>query len=314
VISARNFLRVLTSIRLAVWLLSCLTVMSLLATFVPQGQSAAWYGSHYPPYLALILVRSGFTRFFSSLLLYVPAFLFFVNLSACTVVRLAKELRKRRGRHYGPVLLHLGLMLLVVGAVLSFATRKDGIVYLSKGEQVELTGDTLVTLLDFSFERYPDGRPRDWISTVRVDRGGKTVIGSFSLRVNHPLRLGSTTVYQSSYGSELFLGMRDDSGKDHFLRQGEFVTSGGKDLLFMSKDAESGKAVLRFGDSAKTDIVLASEGDTVGRFTVTGFLARDTSGLQAVQDFGYPFVLVSFVLIVSGVFMTFYRKLGDMEQ
>jgi hypothetical protein len=40
----------------------------------------------------------------------------------------------------------------------------------------------------------------------------------------------------------------------------------------------------------------------------------DISGLQAVVDPGFPVVLAALALVTVGLFLTFARKIGDMQR
>ncbi len=245
----RKIISFLSSVKLAVFLIAYLMLTSMLATLVPQGQTPEFYASRFPPLISSLISVSGFSRFFSSLPFLLPVLAFFINLTACTVKRLILEIGKKSGRRFAPVILHFGLMLLVLGSLLSWQMRRDGIVFLSRGEQVELPGNRMLTLLDFTFERYADGRPKEWKSRVTITVDGKIETESFDLRVNHPLKTGSITLYQASYGNET---------------------------------------------------------------TLRGIV--DTSGIQAVEDPGYPLVLAALLITGFGISATFIRKLGEKKE
>jgi cytochrome c biogenesis protein len=305
----RKALAFARSIKVAIVLLAYLAVSGMLATLVPQGRPAEFYRTAYPGVGAEILIRSGFTGFFSSILFLAPAGLFFVNLSACTIDRIVKEARKKKARRFGPVLLHLGLMLLAFGAVLSFSTRKVGTAYLSPGDEAALPGGRALVLLDFTAERYPDARPKDWTSHVRILEGGNIKVRSFPLRVNKPLKVGSLTLYQASYGLERILVLTDASGTNHSLRQGEVLSVGTENATFMAYEEESGDALIRLDRNAEPVIVRAGPGGQAGEFAIAEIRSVDTSGIQAVEDFGYPFVLAALLIIGAGAILTSIRAL-----
>ena len=288
----KKIFEALKSVRLAVGLIAYLALTGMLATLLPQGRGS---------------------RFFTSILFLLPAGLFFVNLAACSIDRFVRELRRPTRRRHGPDILHLGLLLLVVGAVLSFSGRQTGSVNLAKGDQVEMPGGRLLVLEDFARTTYPDGRPRDWVSTVRVERGGREEVRSFPLRVNHPLRLGRISIYQSSYAVETFLAVTDPTGAGHLLGQGGEVEHGGTTLFYMARAEDPGQAVVRIEGSAGAEVLRLPAGGRAGSFVVDGFRDVDVTGLQAVIDPGYPLVLAALALITIGVFVTMGRKIGDMK-
>ncbi len=310
-----NFLKALKSIKLAVGLLAYIAVAGILATLIPQGREAAFYLGAYPKLLAEILVRSGFTRFFASPLFLVPAMLFFLNLSTCTVDRVIREFRKPRAkRRHGPDILHLGLMLLITGSIVSFSGRIEGSILLAKGEGVELPDGSTMKLTNFEYQQYGDGRPKDWISTVDILHEGMVEVTSFPIRVNHPLKIGSISIYQMSHSTRRVLALGDPSGKERTLVQGDNAAIGGTTVFFMAIDEGSAKALLRVVDSAGVSKVLrASAGELAGPFRVIALRNLDLTGLQAVKDPGYGLVFVALVLAAIGLFLTFIRKIGDMN-
>lgn len=171
----KGFLAWITSVRLAIALIAYLAIAGVVATLAPlEGLSGS--------------------AFF-----IVPAFLFFANLSACTVKRLVREIGKKGGRRHGPDVLHVGLMVLFLGGVWSFAGHRQGVVALAPGDGVGLPDGSVMILDDFRFERYPDGRPRDWVSVVSIEKDGEPVESGIEIRVNDPLRYGGLSYYQSSY-------------------------------------------------------------------------------------------------------------------
>jgi cytochrome c biogenesis protein ResB len=310
----RRFFGALKSMKLAIGLIAYLAATGIISTLVPQGREAAYYSGIYPKLLAELLLQSGFTRFFTSLLFLVPALLFFSNLSACTADRFLREIRKPGGRRHGPDILHLGLMILVIGSVVSFSARQEGTISLAAGEGVQLPDGRVMTLRDFQYLTYEDGRPKDWVSTVDVLRDGKAEISSYPLRVNHPLRLGAMSVYQMSHSSRRVLDLRDPSGAERSLAQGDEAAQDGWSVFFMSADQASGKAILRVVDPAgKAEAIRVSPGDKAGPFVAGALRALDLTGLEAVKDPGYAIVLAALIVIAAGLFLTLFQKIGDVK-
>lgn len=325
----RKILAFMSSMRLAVFLIAYLAGMGVLATLVPQGREPEFYAGAYPKLVAGLILGSGFSSFFRSWLFILPAFLFFANLSACTMSRLLREVRKAGPRRHGPDILHLGLMLLIVGAVLSFAGRKEGFVRLAVGDAVALPDGRLLRLDRFEHLRYGDGRPKEWTSEVSVLKAGEAEIEAFPIRVNNPLKLGRLSVYQVSHDVERALGVslaEAASGRaagaaaappagdaiERSLAQGEEFEAGGATLFFMAPDDGSGKAVVRLKDAKGGSTVLKlGPGDEAGPFLVSSFGDRDLSGLEAVVDPGYPLVLAALILVGAGTFLAFIQKLKD---
>ncbi len=306
----RKLFRFLKSVKLAVGLIAWLAATGILSTLVPQGREPGFYLERWPGLAGRLLVGSGFSHFFTSVLFLVPAGLFFVNLGVCTVDRFVRELHRPARRRHGPDILHLGLLLLVVGAVLSFAGREAGYVQMVKGDRVEIPGGRILVLDDFSYAAYPDGRPRDWTSTVRVVRGSEVVVRAFPIRVNHPLRLGRMSVYQVSHSIESFLAVTDPGGREHLLAPGEQASHGSAAFSYMARGAEAGTAVVRVEQGGEPEVLRLAAGGTAAGFAVQGFRDVHVTGLEAVIDPGYLVVLVALALVLAGLSMTFIGRVG----
>lgn len=307
----------LKSVRLAVFLISYLTIASILATLVPQGASPEQYRSLYPRLLADLVLETGFDHFFSSFLFFlVPAFLFFANLSACTVDRFLRERRKTARRRHGPDILHVGLMLLVIGSVLSASLHYEESVSLLPGGRINLPNGSTMSLADFRFERYPDGRPKDWTSVFDLaDKDGKILKEKYELRVNSPLRHGGFTFYQASYSSVFSLALRDAQGKEILLRQGEEILEGEKAYYFMAPEGQTpqpnGRAILRVADAKAAQVIRAAPGDRAGDLEVLGLREELATGIEAVRDPGYLLVLPAMLLVALGTAITFLQKIKE---
>jgi len=157
--------------------------------------------------LALLIILSAISTFaaepgafFNSLGFFAIIILFFINLASCFVYRFSRELKKTGHRNFGPDILHGGLILFMVFALLSTYNRMEGQIALTAGQTANMPDGSVLTLDDFEYQRYDNGRPRDWISYLTVENNNNIVISRYPLRVNHPLKLNGYTLYQSSYG------------------------------------------------------------------------------------------------------------------
>ena len=157
--------------------------------------------------LALLIIMSAISTFsaepgafFSSLGFFTVIFLFFINLTCCTIYRFSKELKKKSNRNFGPDILHGGLILFMIFALFSTYNRMEGQIALTEGESVQMPDGSILTLEAFDYLRYENGRPRDWISYLTIENGDDVLHYRYPLRVNHPLKLGAYTLYQASYG------------------------------------------------------------------------------------------------------------------
>jgi cytochrome c biogenesis protein ResB len=303
----REIWKKLKSLRLAVFLIVLLTAGSVMATLIPQGLESQKYFDVYPKLVATLVVELGLGRYFTSLLFLLPAIAFFVNLLACTVDRLARELRKKARRRHGPDVLHVGLLLLIIGSLISFSERKEGSVSLRVGDSVDLPNGERLTLKEFRDERYADGRPREWTSVVDISKGAAVTRAGAAIRVNTPLSVADMTIYQASYGAEYELEMTDAAGSVQRLGRGETKKIGAADYFFMTIDSDK-KAVVRVTGVPDFSVVRVDEkGTEIGPMRAV-LKTAPTTGLHAVTDPGYPVVLAALVLVGLGTALTFVQK------
>lgn len=152
----------LKSIKLAAFLLILIGILALFGGIIPQGKSAEFYISHYPKFAAIIQAL-GFNHIFTSLPFLAIVALFTVNLTVCTVHRFGTEMAKPRGkRKHGPDLLHLGLIVIIFGSILSARTRTEEMFYLAQGQHLHLPDKMVLQIVALSEEKYDTGRIRSW--------------------------------------------------------------------------------------------------------------------------------------------------------
>ncbi len=174
-------------------------------------------------YLLLLSIAvgvSGRTSLVSSsswgrLLLLIPLCLFIINLTVCSVNRIVKlaaagvYVRRWGFLRAGPDLIHAAVLLFILGGLLSLYGRVEGVAVLLPGEEAVIQGEYSLRLIDFTITRYPDGRPREYVSEVQLLRRGSPIDGPHELKVNRPLEFGRLKIYQRGYEEP---GALNDSG------------------------------------------------------------------------------------------------------
>lgn len=313
----KRFVGFISSVHLAVAVILFISLFGALSTLIPQGATDAAYRAAYPGILGELIVAGGMGHFFRSPLFLIPVLVFFANLGACTLRRFLRELRKKGKRRHGPDILHVGLLVLVLGSLASFAFRKEGAAYLRPGESVELPGGELLTLRDFRFDRYEDGRPKDWVSTVDLSSDGKIVKRNIEIRVNAPLRTGGLSIYQASWTSEPKLLVRGSDGAEGGVGVGETFRDGPFSAFFMTTetttDGQGTVALVRVVDGSGGETVRVGDG-MLQRAGYSLSLGQGfVTGLQAVSDPAYIVVVIALALIAAGVALSFGQKLHDLE-
>ncbi len=309
----------LKSARLAVVLLIIIAVASIVATLIPQGREAAFYYATYPGILASTVLALQFDSFFSSTLFVATILLFTLSLAVCAFDRIARELSGRRRRRFGPDLIHVGLLVLIAGGLVTSFARREAFFYLAAGEEIRLADRYVLHLNSFEFHTYETGRPKDWISTVDVFEDGELVVDDFPIEVNNPLALGPIDVYQTSYGNRARTTLTAPSGAVERIEVGKFFRLGDEVYLFANVRNDSrfssglGAEFERWDDRKVVARRVLGPGEKIGGYTVGVVEVREVTGLRAVQDPGYLPVLIGFILCMVGLVLTYAQKIGDKE-
>jgi cytochrome c biogenesis protein ResB len=299
------------SVRLAIVLILVLTVLSLLSTLVPQGREDAFYKGTYPPALSWLVTTLDFNRFFQSALFILPVVLFSLNLGVCAVDRLVRESRSKAKKRYGPDIVHLALLVLVAGGLVTALARQEKDFAMSQGQAADLTSHYSIKLLSFEFLKYSNGSPRAWISTVDVYRDGALETSAFPIRVNHPLRLKGLAIYQTSWDDQTTLRLRDSTGSEVTARVGQGFNY--QDSFWYLADVVDDGGVLKalFQQYRGEELVSMRKlapSETLGPYTLLGVSQKIATVLRTVTDPGYLPVLVGVVLLAFGLALTFLQK------
>ncbi len=308
-----RLIRFLSSLKIAIAVIAVLVVLAILATLVPQGRESSFYTENYGAGLANAIVGIQFNNFWRSALFLVPLAVFFVNLFFCTLRRLTGRLGRKAALRIGPDLIHLSLLLLIIAGSITLFTRQETVVFLAEGSSFGLPDGKTIRLKNFDFEMYEDGRPKDWISRVEVVNG-KSVEKTFDIEVNKPLRAGGYRIFQNSYRNEATAVLERD-GEQIMIRPGEAIPfeDGFIGFLEYRPGAEGDRAVfIQEKDGKRTQISLAPGEDFSG-ILFSDLLVHSESGLQVVTQKGIVLIYIALVLLIIGLFLSFYQKLGDMN-
>ena len=108
--------------------------------------------------------------------------------------------RKRTLGWFGSDIVHLGLLVILAGAIISSLFSFRTMLNLQKGKARPVPGADFEVRLDrFDTDYYPDGQNvKDWRSRLTVIAGGRDVLTE-DIEVNRPLAYGGFVFYQSSY-------------------------------------------------------------------------------------------------------------------
>jgi len=328
----------LSSLKLTIPLLILLAALSVIGTLITQNASEAEYLRRYSKETYYIFKGLGLFNMYHSWWFIGVLILLAINLIACSWKRLPgvwQQVRKAKSGYarLGTYLTHLGVIIILAGGLIGAVWGAKGYVEIVEGETVEgvlirrpqwmMRPLRFVVRCDaFRVDFYPDGAPREFLSTLTFLDGGRVVIDHAPLRVNHPLSYGGLTFYQASYGisARPILEVRKKGTKSAShtmqLRQGEAQPIPGTQeeigfMRYQERVHDMGEAILLVlltPDSPPEGFWLfKKEGLQVGEFTFIfkALEKKNYTAIQVTHDPSLPIVWAGCSLLVIGMVMTF---------
>ena len=102
-------------------------------------------------------------------------------------------------------ILHVGLLIIIVGAFLSsFAVTGQLMLYPGESQPLpdaitERVGDGVITVDDFTTDYDDSGAVENWVTTFDLSLGDDQVAENATTRVNHPYKAHGLSIYQMAY-------------------------------------------------------------------------------------------------------------------
>jgi cytochrome c biogenesis protein len=331
---------ILSSVRLTIPLLILLAALSIIGTVIPQNATEQQYLQQYSKETYYILKGFGLLNMYHSWWFIGVLILLAINLIACSLKRLPgvwRQVRKTRSNYarLGTYLTHLSILLILVGGLIGALWGFKGYVEIREGEAVEafvLNGPQQtvrplgfqVRCDAFRVDFYPDGSPREFLSTLTFLDKGKVVIDHAPLRVNHPLSYGGLSFYQSSYGisARAVIEVRG-KGAAHILQLGEGdvkpIPGTDAELGLMQYEErihghEGGILLVLFAPNSAPQSFWLLTGQQIKQgsvrkgaftFTLKALEKRNYTGIQVTHDPGLLIVWAGCALLVIGLVVTF---------
>ena len=159
----RNFFQSLFSVRFTAILLFILILVVALGSFIPQERSFSEYARVYGVKLTEVLYRLHFTALFTS-----PWFLFLILFLSINILGCFIKSLIGKKRSLGFLTIHLSLILLLAGGMLSAVGRVHGEVDVPEGQSVTAfhSGEKVIPLgfelrlTDFELQKYENQREK----------------------------------------------------------------------------------------------------------------------------------------------------------
>ena len=216
----------------------------------------------------------------------------------------------------GPILIHLGMILLMIGATYGSLNGKTIEKFLAPGRSIDLLNNNeekglTIELQKFQIERDPQGRAEQYKSIVNViEPNGNNQ--SKEISVNYPLRYKGLTLYQADWSLAAITIQIDNSPKlqipiEPISELGEQVwgtiiptNKDGKNQILLTVDSELGPVNIYDNDGTLLTKLSISKEEKVKGALIKIINIIPSSGLLLKHDPGVPLVYLSFAIILIG--------------
>jgi len=221
----------------------------------------------------------------------------------------------------GPILVHIGLIILLVGSAYGNLTNQSNEIFLTPNENLELINDSsnrkfTLKLRKFFIDRESDGKPKQFVSYLNFNSEETDDNLNKITKVNHPIRYKGLTIYQADWAiSSVILKIENityqlklkpipeigDQVWGVLIELGE--TS--KKNYLLTVDNENGP--VKFFDSKdfkETDIYLDNKKVKINSSSIEILEIIPSSGLIIKNDPSVPFIYFSFILIILGTVLS----------
>ena len=238
--------------------------------------------------------------------------------------------------HFMVYVIHLGLVVIILGGLVTSLLGFEGAIQIPEGQTRDRafaqaasdeTGRPLgfsLKLERFRFERFANGMPKTYASTLTVIEGSRPLF-TRTIEVNTPLNHGGYNFYQSSYSEAAPIRLSSADGKDVrelALAEGEVteLTLGGQRVLLrLDSYVDMGRARRaslsyelgnerqgRLNLSAKPEDDALSQADQPLRAAFSKEGPAYVTGILVSSDPGVWLVWLGSGIFMIGLYLTFY--------
>jgi len=230
-----------------------------------------------------------------------------------------KRIAARQGviGRIGPILIHLGMILLMIGATYGSLAGETIEKFLVPGRSIDLIDRNhekrlTIELKKFQIERDPKGRAEQYTSIVSIlEPNGENQDSEIS--VNYPLRYKGLTLYQADWSLAAITLQVDNSPKlqipiQSIPKLGDQVwgtliptKKNGEDPILLTVNNELGPVIIYDNEgSLLTTLNIKDKGKKVKESLIKIINIVPSSGLLLKRDPGVPIVYTSFAIILIG--------------
>ena len=221
----------------------------------------------------------------------------------------------------GPLVVHIGLIILLIGSAYGSFTSQSKEQYLLPGESLDLVNESTnsksnVKLVDFSIERESDGIPKQFISKLDFSSEDLKLNEIKTVEVNRPIRFQGLTIYQADWAISNVVLEIDNILYQLQLKEipeignqvwGVLVELGSetKKNFLLTIDNENGPLkISNIENFSGNNLYINDDPLEVNSSKVSLKKIIPSSGLIIKNDPSIPFIYFSFILIIFGTIIS----------
>ncbi len=221
----------------------------------------------------------------------------------------------------GPLVVHIGLIILLIGSAYGSFTNQSKEQYLLPGESLDLINESTnskanIKLVDFSIERESDGIPKQFISKLDFSSEDLKLNEIKTAKVNHPIRFQGLTIYQADWSISNIVLEIDNILYQLQLKEipeignqvwGVLVELGSenKKNFLLTIDNENGPLkISNIENFSGNNLYINEEPTEINSSKVALKKIIPSSGLIIKNDPSIPFIYFSFILIIFGTIIS----------
>jgi len=221
----------------------------------------------------------------------------------------------------GPLVVHIGLIVLLVGSAYGSFAGQSKEQYLLLGESLDLINESTdtkanVRLVDFSIERESDGVPKQFISKLDFSSEDLNLNEIKTAKVNQPIRFKGLTIYQADWAISNVVLEIDNILYQLQLKEipeisnqvwGVLIELGSetKKNYLLTIDNENGPLKISNIENFSENILYLNEDPLeVNSSKLSLKKIITSSGLIIKNDPSVPFIYFSFILIIFGTIIS----------
>ena len=235
------------------------------------------------------------------------------------ILKFENRLSARKGLigKLGPIIVHIGLIILLIGSAYGNFSSQSKEHYLRLGESLDLINESknskiTIKLNNFLIERESDGKPKQFISNLKIFSEEQNLNEIKSTQVNRPIRFKGLTIYQADWSVSNIIMEIDNVVYQLKLKPipeigdqiwGLLVELGKENKVnyLFTIDNENGPLkVSNINDFSESFVYLNDEPVEINSSKLSLKKIIPSSGLIIKNDPSIPFIYLSFTLIIFG--------------